>query len=44
MIGKCCAKVIHNKKPKACPGGGWCDCQHRLPTEYIIEKMKEENK
>lgn len=42
MILKCCKGIIHEGKPKDCPGIDWCDCQHRLPLEVKIQQMKEQ--
>lgn len=38
MVCSACKNLIHDKQPKDCKGGTWCDCQHRLPIEISTDK------
>jgi hypothetical protein len=41
VICKACKRRRHKSKPKSCPGGTWCACQHMPAQPQADEKMSD---
>lgn len=39
-ICQSCRDHPHTEQPKFCPGGTWCDCQHRARINPVYKSVE----